>query len=138
MGAKIDLTCGHKETKSGAVVVTPQNFSAEPPACDDGALLAIDGEGVLLDGDNFYAAIEHIPKADGFLTPPSKHGTLEAGQSLLTVEGRSVVTSAGRVTVCCEMQPKRPLATAETTGGNSLIVVDSSPVQTGSTPRGGM
>jgi hypothetical protein len=127
--------CIHPEQVGPVTVPVPHLFRARPRGSQ--RLLMVGSEPALVEGDVFTneAAPDHrSPKAGAFTVPPSGRGRFTAaGQALLLVAGRPVVSRAGSLTTCCTVMPIVPCRTAAFLPGQALLFIQQSPALLGQT-----
>lgn len=132
---QILCVCTHDEIPPcGGLTSAKHRFESEPRSqC---RLLVVRGGGVLSAGDTFENATipDHaMPASGGAFAKgaPSGQGSLtNAGQTLVRVQGKLVVTRAGSFGTCCECVAERGLEEA-VLKGRAILFIDGAPALTG-------
>jgi hypothetical protein len=129
----IDIMDQHLEQRGTSVSLVPHRFRCDFRAAQ--GLLTVDGLGAICAGDRFAherGPDHHAPKSGSFVAAPTGRGEwTDAGQGLLFVDGRAVVTLAGRLTRCDDVCPEATSRRAVVAGDSDLLYADGARVVLG-------
>ena len=132
MQVRVERMDLHFETTASGSVPVLHRFTAIPeaPRCP----LLVGSAPALVQGDSFRneSSDHRQPKVGTFASPPNQRGCFRAaGQARLFVNGKPVVTRAGRLETCTDGLREISCSSATAALGKASVFVDGAPVLCG-------